>query len=832
MSDSGSNTPTSDYTPSDEDSDKENNENFNDQENVNYDSDDEREPPRKHYAQLDPAKINRLLRPLKAKCTHLANFSEAVVPSTGSNGLRMVTTYSHRHRLHRPHGNRTQPLEPDSSIPPLATLAEPEMIRPVRLQRIGDMGTMELSRRIYAIRDSFKNILDNVYQKDVYREAGYYARVSGTTICEGRTRKVLPRFRRRGYEPKERIHSLRDLCSVVAGRHMRLEKPGSDDENGLEERDVEETVGIDEETEVIDELYDSIFPPYRQRTVVSHALTHILETEKVNRNQTLLNSLLLLVLEYDHTLIPESHAIVQRMFSVALSRGSNKKLRPPVCHDLHASWLNDLHRLCTVQHPQPQVGILMPTTPTRKPKSLILTPTLVGLMLDTLHRGSVEDALEVWMSKAMTRFLDNMRQNDLPEYFLLLTGMADAIARGALAKDTLEALEDEAALADVQAMFCDILRSLLHWICPSSTSTETSEPTSPKKPRRRFWFGAADALSSPSQPELIPVPEADFKRPVAPEDVQEIVDFLIHIAPCGLHASNTGKTAELVTCLLAVCVAGAPASGASVPSSDKAKLQAMLKDAPPTSTVFEYLTDGILHCTLLILPSPRNHIVNSSWETFSGFAECLRDSNLLRLEASWWVCALKSFEHVHEGRIGWASTLFTSRKECDKWERCRGWLMEEVERSERAAYNRADWEWEEMIGCWVKKTSAKKRGRVDNSEEGVSDKNQERVKRRRVVTPEPEEDDFSSVLSPNEMAHFCLPRSMSSSPDPISSFMTPGVLSELAENPLGSSGLRWDRNDDYENEDWVRQATDPDSVADTFSSDDALDLFAYESSSP
>ncbi|TFK54022.1 hypothetical protein OE88DRAFT_1654479 [Heliocybe sulcata] len=836
MSRSRSSSPSSDYRPSDDDSDKENNENSCPQDDVTYDSEDEREPPRKHYAQLDTTKINRLLRPLKAKCTHLANFSEAILPSTGNTGPRMITTYSHRPRatrVHRPHSNRTQPLEPESSIPPLAVLAEPEMMRPTRLQRLGDAGMMELSRRIYAIRDCFKNILDNVYQKDMRGAAGYSARMSCTGASEEEVegRAVRPRWI--GYEPsKQRIPSLRVLCSVVAGRHMKLEKPELNDGNSLVERDVGETVGIDEEAEVIDELYNSVFPPYRQRTLVSHALTHILDTEKVNRNQTLLKSLLEIVLDYDPPLVPESHAVVRALLSVALTQNPNKRMSPPpVCHDSHVSWLDDLHRACTDQDPQhhyppPETGPLRPKY-ARKPGSPIPPPTLIGIMLDILQKGSVEDALEVWTCKAMTRFLDNMRQNDQPCYFLLLTGMADAITRGAVAKDTLEALEDEEALLGVQSAFCDILRSLLRWVCPSSTSIDGAAHILPKKQRRR-WFGAAGALSSPSRSEALPVPDKTiFGKPATLDDVQEIVDFLIHISPCGLHASNVREVSELIICLLAVCAVDAPVPETSILPSDKAKLEAMLKEATPSSTAFEYLTDGILHRTLVVLSSAHAHTVDSSWDSFSGFAERLRASKLLRLEASWWVCALKSYDHIHEGRIVSASSLFTSRKECDKWEKCRGWLVEEVERSERAVYGGEEWEWEEMIGCWVKKASGKRRGRSGDDEERMDLRYEERVKRRRMATPEPEEEDFSLVLGPGAMDHFSS-RSTASSPDPISSFAKSAWTYHSAEPPLASPS-RSDRSDDSEDERWVRQATDPDSVLDTFSSDDALDLFAYGS---
>lgn len=793
--------------------------------------------------ELNVTKVNRLLRPLKAKCTHLSNIGEAFLPVSDNTGPRMITTYSHR-RVYRPANHQ------ESTVPPLAVFAEPELILR-RPKPVVDAGTLELSRRVYHVRDCFKRILDTLYREDELTEVTSSVRDKRRASRLQRTTSSRRDVTSPGSSaPTERIPSLRDLCSVVAGRNMKLEKPDLEWE-GEETREETDTVGVDEETEIIDELYNSILPPYRRRTLVSHALTHILETDRVNRNQTLLSSLLSITLSHKPPLIPETHAIVRAMLVSALTTSRTKKnSSPPICHISHASWLDDLHCLCCAP-PKREPLADISSLPAKKQTTHIPTRSLLGMFLDVLRTSSAEDATAVWLSKATHRLLHRLRKTDGPSYFYLLTGMADCVARRPGDTDN----------CDLRKTFAGIMQGLVQWLLAPPPSS--SGPPSPDLGRRSL-LRVKDDLSSPVRAAPVRRPSHLEERPVTPDDFQGLIDFLIYTSSCGLHTSvspGLAATKDAVICLTAICVATDPVPEAGISHSDKNGLEAVLKAAKPTPSVFEYLAEGMLSGALhipfaesLVEISPNAHIANESHQLFLAFASGLHELDLRKLEAAWWVSALKAFEQTYEQTFRSSSTLFTSQDESERWEECKLLLIDEVERSERAAFAgkrgrdgdaEEEWEWEEMIGCWVRKTESPGEARMPK-----------RRKLKRVV-PQPvrEEDDYSSTLACSDP--LALPGAETSSPDPIASFTKARAvaLSDIGSPcpkalngtraharsssspaeiaPIGSARYLPD-SDSPESNPWVVNAIEPElPTVDLFpSSDDTLDLFAYGSSSP
>ncbi|EPQ57267.1 hypothetical protein GLOTRDRAFT_137631 [Gloeophyllum trabeum ATCC 11539] len=582
--------------------------------------------------ELNVTKVNRLLRPLKAKCTHLSNIGEAFLPVSDNTGPRMITTYSHR-RVYRPANHQ------ESTVPPLAVFAEPELILR-RPKPVVDAGTLELSRRVYHVRDCFKRILDTLYREDELTEVTSSVRDKRRASRLQRTTSSRRDVTSPGSSaPTERIPSLRDLCSVVAGRNMKLEKPDLEWE-GEETREETDTVGVDEETEIIDELYNSILPPYRRRTLVSHALTHILETDRVNRNQTLLSSLLSITLSHKPPLIPETHAIVRAMLVSALTTSRTKKnSSPPICHISHASWLDDLHCLCCAPSKREPLADIS-SLPAKKQTTHIPTRSLLGMFLDVLRTSSAEDATAVWLSKATHRLLHRLRKTDGPSYFYLLTGMADCVARRPGDTDN----------CDLRKTFAGIMQGLVQWLLAPPPSS--SGPPSPDLGRRSL-LRVKDDLSSPVRAAPVRRPSHLEERPVTPDDFQGLIDFLIYTSSCGLHTSvspGLAATKDAVICLTAICVATDPVPEAGISHSDKNGLEAVLKAAKPTPSVFEYLAEGMLSGALhipfaesLVEISPNAHIANESHQLFLAFASGLHELDLrnmghigyLRLEASY-----------------------------------------------------------------------------------------------------------------------------------------------------------------------------------------------------
>lgn len=157
---------------------------------------------------LTISRINRLLRPLRNTCATLASFSL----STGAS----TATYSSRPERVDIFGN--------STILPLEILQPPENAV-LRLNL--DTKSLELSRKIYAVRDCFRNVVQAV--------AGPQTRKAPT----GRGCRVL---------------GLAAMCSIVVGQNMQ---PESDEE-------ADEPVEEEEMLELVNELYEAIPPPYRR----------------------------------------------------------------------------------------------------------------------------------------------------------------------------------------------------------------------------------------------------------------------------------------------------------------------------------------------------------------------------------------------------------------------------------------------------------------------------------------------------------------------------------------------------------------------------------------
>lgn len=172
---------------------------------------------------LSTSRIRRILRPLRTKCEKLASTSPAA-----SAGVRV--TYSSRAR-----SNSTVNNTHSDETPPLSLLQPPESFRSkVQLDR----KYIELSRNIYAVRDSFKNVVQVAFGDD-------------------RRTSVLPA------PQKTNVLSLSALCCVVVGRELATDRDttGEKDEEDSDEEAAEET------SSWMDELYDAV--PFHIRKWVS-----------------------------------------------------------------------------------------------------------------------------------------------------------------------------------------------------------------------------------------------------------------------------------------------------------------------------------------------------------------------------------------------------------------------------------------------------------------------------------------------------------------------------------------------------------------------------------
>ncbi|KAJ3713374.1 hypothetical protein C8R42DRAFT_780060 [Lentinula raphanica] len=222
---------------------------------------------------LSTNRINRFLRPLRNKCSALASLD--VRP--GSN---CTATYSTSKNFAQP------------TTPPLYILLPPENC--ARL----DAATTKLAERIYAVRNAFKDIVEKTEALRIQAEGNYNAR--------------LP--------------SMSTLCAFIIGQHA--EPDIAVDVTRLEE---ERTV------EVVEDLYEKIPASYRGSTLVSHALTLILND--CPPSPTLYKLLLDITLQLK--LVYHSEVLLHKLLLIAFSAPLPNR-SPPICHPAHSNFLVEL----------------------------------------------------------------------------------------------------------------------------------------------------------------------------------------------------------------------------------------------------------------------------------------------------------------------------------------------------------------------------------------------------------------------------------------------------------------------------------------------------------
>ncbi|KAF5389499.1 hypothetical protein D9757_004359 [Collybiopsis confluens] len=222
---------------------------------------------------LSITRSSRLLRQVRIRCSALvATSKRTALPS-----VPITATYSRK--------TFAQP-----ALPPLCILPSPDN----SFTRL-DAANSELSRKIYAVRDIFRDIVE----KTATRRAR-----SGAT----------------------QMPSLTSLCSFLIGSHA--------------DPDIDEQVTRSEEeqsVDIVEALYSEIPAVYRGLTFVSHA-TNIIINECPS-SPTLLK--LLLDVALDNNLHYHSRILLRNLLLIAVSPSTSTR-PPPICHSAHSNFLTDL----------------------------------------------------------------------------------------------------------------------------------------------------------------------------------------------------------------------------------------------------------------------------------------------------------------------------------------------------------------------------------------------------------------------------------------------------------------------------------------------------------
>lgn len=178
---------------------------------------------------LTTSRISRLLRPLRAKCHKLASYPSEEL-SQPSKGIVVVT-----------YGSSSRQSSADPSLkqgsPPLSVIPPPEKLSALSKLDRSSRENLDLSRRIYDIRDAFRNILQIALQ----------------AASTSRKSSASPTHR----YPGDRMRSLAAMCAARVGTHVedQVMLAAEEEDDGLDD---------DEELKVIDSLYEAVYPQYRK----------------------------------------------------------------------------------------------------------------------------------------------------------------------------------------------------------------------------------------------------------------------------------------------------------------------------------------------------------------------------------------------------------------------------------------------------------------------------------------------------------------------------------------------------------------------------------------
>lgn len=168
------------------------------------------------YTELTTTRIYRLLRPLRAQCAKFAEEYKAY-----NRRVTHSTVNAPEHDQH----------------PPLTDLLPAER-NGLRVHCDKDsVRVMELSTKMYAIRDCFKNMVVNTRSSDLVEVSAIVASTRHSNASLHSPLRI---------KNASRVMSLMDICATVVGVNIEAEK------------EVEEKAEVGEELGAMAELYDSV----------------------------------------------------------------------------------------------------------------------------------------------------------------------------------------------------------------------------------------------------------------------------------------------------------------------------------------------------------------------------------------------------------------------------------------------------------------------------------------------------------------------------------------------------------------------------------------------
>ncbi|KAI0315232.1 hypothetical protein OF83DRAFT_1200876 [Amylostereum chailletii] len=473
-----------------------------------------------------------------------------------------------------------------------------------------------------------------------------------------------------GEKTEDGIVALTDMCAAVVGETIREEV-----EECLEARESKGEQGgggEDAEMAVVEEVYEAVPIRFRRWTLVSHALSIVLDT--CPPNPTLITCLLDLTLA--KRLANESRLLLRTLLTLAI-RPARGQVGPLITHPAHTSYLRDLCQTWT--HAAPNSALFSLRT---------LVVEVVDVLVDC---GSGE----AWTCRALTKFARDVRARDRESFLLLITGLAEAIGKNAAKVRRGSGRKKGKTVAAVS---------------PTDVDQDLRE-------RLARWLGAF-------LPEF---GEAEGRE--GAEEFTAVVRMLETARARGLHHTEDKPSEHALDLQGAlVCTATRCLSSpffAECGAPDRETVLGLLRDVRPVTSTFDGLVARafpsvqapvpLLPGSSPVAPPPSLPRTLRALQTHAG---ALRTRGLDALEAAFWTCALRRFEREGAPEGDRAAVRRFRGTLMDAVGAAEARMMRGEGEGERGGEGRGggEWVWEDMVGAWVRTQPMRKRRRGEGDE--------------------------------------------------------------------------------------------------------------------
>lgn len=385
--------------------------------------------------------------------------------------------------------------------------------------------------------------------------------------------------------------------------------------------------------------------------------------------------------------LQEHSSILLRKIFVFIATFRSGSTIYPLCHPIHSNYLVTLHHTCC----QP---------PANSTRSRFSDYSFTCMLVDTLT-DTAKGVADLWTCKAMTRFARDIYRSDFTAYMYLCSGAMQNIP-----------------------------------ICKPSTV--------PKKRSRHKHFSYE---RGPPPDHRLPDQLVAWLSEILPclidtsghhtEDFLAVLSFLKDTTSTHSFHIQPPQVADAILCLSTLCFR--PTFYSSLPADEKEHLKSILHQVHVRSETYDKLILSVLsggshtpsssRCQTPLRHVSRNVILcSTAIDTIREIARPLRARAFHRLEASLWSSTLRNVEvtFIHSGTV---TAGIGSSREMDALRRE---LVERVERAERRCFGAGrssqggiapqdvvevearpesmavsdgeEWEWEDMVGTWVRKT--------------------------------------------------------------------------------------------------------------------------------